>query len=162
MHDAFRHTKRLFGHVRLNLVADEADLHMFGLRMHITRRGHVAQRVEFLYPSALHGSVQGALLPGLEEVIEQHRIAHNTRSGSGWMLCILLQKKVFCYPAWKKSCSNREPVTIPARCIDASRGSQDSFPDRLKNYFGTFLVGLLVVFWLVWGFISAHLTVKSA
>ena len=43
-------------------------------------KAHVAQRVDALYPPALHGSGQGALLPGLEEVVKQQRNADNPRT----------------------------------------------------------------------------------
>ena len=42
-------------------------------------KAHVSQRVDSLYPPALHGSEQGALLPGLEKVVEQQRAAENSR-----------------------------------------------------------------------------------
>ena len=38
---------------------------------------------------------------------------------------------------------------------EAPRGAQDSLQDRFWSHFGRFLVDFLVVFWLVWGFISA-------
>ena len=38
---------------------------------------------------------------------------------------------------------------------EAPRGAQDSFQDRFWSNFGRFVVDLLLVFWLVWGFISA-------
>ena len=51
------------------------------------------------------------------------------------------------WPSWRQD--------GPKSPQEAPRGAQDSLQDRFWTHFGCFLVEFLVVFWLVWGFISA-------
>ena len=51
------------------------------------------------------------------------------------------------WPSWRQD--------GPKSAQEDPRGAQDSLQDRFWNHFGRFLDEFFVVFWLVWGFMSA-------
>ena len=55
--------------------------------------------------------------------------------------------QIYLGPSWRQD--------GPKRPQGAPKGAQDSLQDRCWSNFGGFLVDFFVVFWLVWGFISA-------